>query len=257
MRISAIASFALGLLAAFALPSFAAAQNAAPAQPQWDYAGKYGPINWGKLDPAYSACKGRQQSPVDIRGARLNTALKPIEFHFIGGPVTLVNDGRAIIVHVVPGSYVLINGVRYDLQHFTFHHPSEHAVNGDLSDMEVDFLTRSADGKMAMLAVLFSENSDFPNATVAALWQHLPKAAGTQEKDDDLVNPGGLFPSDPGYWTYTGSLPAPPCTEGVQWYVYESPLSISMRQLNDFVRIFKMNTRPLQDMHGRRIEANE
>lgn len=257
MRISAIASFALGLLAAFALPSFAAAQNAAPAQPQWDYAGKYGPINWGKLDPAYSACKGRQQSPVDIRGARLNTALKPIEFHFIGGPVTLVNDGRAIIVHVVPGSYVLINGVRYDLQHFTFHHPSEHAVNGDLSDMEVDFLTRSADGKLAMLAVLFSENSDFPNATVAALWQHLPKAAGTQEKDDDLVNPGGLFPSDPGYWTYTGSLPAPPCTEGVQWYVYESPLSISMRQLNDFVRIFKMNTRPLQDMHGRRIEANE
>lgn len=255
MRFPAITSFVLGLSVTIALPTVVA-QNAAPNQ-QWDYAGKYGPLNWSKLDPAYSACKGRQQSPIDIRGARLNTALKPLQFHFIGGPVTLVNDGHAIVVNVVPGSYIVANGVRYDLQHFTFHHPSEHAVNGDLSDMEVDFLTRSAEGKMAMLAVLFSASSDFPNAVISELWPHLPKTAGAQEKDDNLVNPGGLFPSDPGYWTYTGSLPAPPCTEGVQWFVFETPLSISMHQLNDFVRIFKMNTRPLQDLHGRRIQANE
>jgi carbonic anhydrase len=257
MRISAIARLILGLSAAFALPALGAAQNAAPAQPDWAYVGKYGPLNWNKLDPAYSACKGRQQSPVDIRGARLNSALKPIQFHFIGGPVTLVNNGHAIVVNVVPGSYIVANGVRYDLQHFTFHHPSEHAINGGLSDMEVDFLTRSADGKLAELAVTLSENGDFPNTTVSMLWPHLPKTSGTQEKLDDLVDPGGLFPSDPGYWTYTGSLPAPPCTEGVQWYVFETRLSISMRQLSDFVRIFRMNTRPLQDMHGRRIEANE
>jgi carbonic anhydrase len=255
MRFSAFVPFALGLSSLFGLSPIAGAQSSAPLD--WSYIGKYGPLNWSKLDPTYSACKGRQQSPVDIRGARLNSALKPIQFHFVGGPVTLVNDGHAIVVQVVPGSYFVANGVRYELQHFTFHHPSEHAVNGDLSDMEVDFLARSADGKLAMIAVLFSEISDFPNATVSALWQHLPKIAGAQQKDDDLVNPGGLFPSDPGYWTYTGSLPAPPCTEGVQWFVYETPLSISVRQLNDFVSIFRMNTRPLQDMHGRRIEANE
>ncbi|HEV2327042.1 MAG TPA: carbonic anhydrase family protein [Terracidiphilus sp.] len=256
MRIPVLAFLILGLSSA--LFSVVSAQDAAPSQRPWTYSGKYGPINWSKLDPAYSACsRGREQSPVDIRGARLNSELKPLQFHFIGGPVTLINDGHAIVVRPLPGSYVVIDGVRYDLQYFTFHHPSEHAVNGDLSDMEVDFLTRSADGQMAMLGVLLSENSDFPNATIATLWQHLPTTPGTQQKDDDLVNPGGLFPSDPGYWTYTGSLPEPPCTEGVQWYVFETPLPISLRQLNAFVSIFRMNTRPLQEMHGRRIQANE
>ncbi|HEX8710258.1 MAG TPA: carbonic anhydrase family protein [Terracidiphilus sp.] len=256
MRFPAIASFALGLTSVLTLSPLAGAQSAAKAD--WAYAGKYGPLNWSRLDPAYSACnKGRQQSPVDVRGARLNSGLKPIQFHFVGGPVTVDNDGHAIVVRPLPGSSVLIDGVPYNLVDFTFHHPSEHAVNGELSDMEVDFLTRSADGKMAMLAVLLTENSDFPNATVAMLWQHLPAQNGQSEKDDDMVNPGGLFPSDPGYWTYTGSLPAPPCTEGVQWYVFETPVNISRRQLDTFVRIFRMNTRPLQEMHGRRIAANE
>lgn len=258
MRFPAIALLALGLSLAIGLCSPARAQDAASTQAPWTYTGKLGPLNWGKLDPAYSACsKGHQQSPVDIRGARLDSSLKAIQLHFIGGPVTITNDGRAIVVRQVPGSFVTIAGVRYDLQHFTFHHPSEHAVNGDLSDMEVDFLTRAADGKMAMLAVLFSVNSDFPNATIATLVQHLPATPGTQQKVDDLVNPGGLLPSDPGYWTYPGSLPEPPCTEGVQWYVYETPLPISLRQLNAFVAIFRMNTRPLQEMRGRRIQANE
>jgi carbonic anhydrase len=45
-----------------------------------------GELVWGKLDPAYQACsKGHEQSPIDIRGAHLNKALQPIEFHYIAG----------------------------------------------------------------------------------------------------------------------------------------------------------------------------
>ena len=30
----------------------------------WDYAGKTGPLAWGRLDPAYQTCsKGHEQSP--------------------------------------------------------------------------------------------------------------------------------------------------------------------------------------------------
>ena len=97
---------------------------------QWDYRGKNGPLNWGKLDPAYQACsKGHEQSPIDIRGAHLNKALKPIEFHYMAGPVTLENDGHTVVVHVDPGSYMIANGVRYNLLEFDFHHPGEMAVN--------------------------------------------------------------------------------------------------------------------------------
>ena len=256
MRIFVTALLILGMA------SLATAQN--PAQntestgAPWDYMGKYGPVNWGKLDPAYKACsQGRAQSPIDIHDARLNKALKPIEFHYLGGPVTLVNNGHAIVGKVVPGSYILAGGVRYDLVDFTFHHPSEHEVDGSLSDMEVDLLHRSAEGKLLMIAVLMSARQDFPNATLASLWQHLPTKPGQSATDEEMVNPGGLFPSDPGYWTYAGSLPAPPCTEGVQWYVYQNSVNISHRQLDDFASIFKMNTRPVQELRGRRIEANE
>ena len=58
-----------------------------------------------------------------------------------------------------------------------------------------------------------------------------------------MVNPGGLLPADRGYWTYTGSLTTPPCTEGVRWFVFEQQVTLSRDQLRAFQSIYKMNTR--------------
>src|ERR1022692_1097365 len=127
----------------FCVGSIAAAQTTAP----WSYQGKTGPFGWGKLDPAYKACsQGHEQSPIDIRGAHLNKNLQPIEFHYIAGPVTMEHNGHTIVVHVDPGSYIVADGVRYDLVQFDFHHPAEEPVNGKLTDMDVQLLHRSADG---------------------------------------------------------------------------------------------------------------
>ncbi len=248
MRLFATVALLLGFSAV------CAAQNNA----YWNYTGHTGPLVWGKLDPAYEACsKGHQQSPVDIRGAHLNTALAPIEFHYIAGPVTVENTGRGIVAHVDPGSTIVANGVRYELVDLEFHHPSEHGVKGKLTDMEVDLVHRSADGKVAILAVRMSEIAGDPNATLATLWAHLPAKSGATEKIPDMVNLGGLLPGDRGYWTYTGSALTPPCAEDVQWFVFEQALSISRDQLRVFSDLYRMNTRPFQDLHGRRIEANE
>jgi carbonic anhydrase len=235
-----------------------AAASAAQTKAHWSYAGKTGPVNWGKLDPAYKACsQGREQSPIDIRGAHLNKTLQPIQFHYIAGPVTLENNGDTIIVHVNPGSYITADGARYELQQFHFHHPSEEAVKGKLTDMVVHLVHQSADGKLAVIAVRFTMDRGDANAVLAALWPHLPTTAGTTEKVTDMVNPGGFLPADRGYWTYTGSLTTPPCTEGVRWFVFEEVLSVSRAQLRAFTAIFPLNSRPLQDAHGRRIEASE
>jgi carbonic anhydrase len=242
---------------ALGMATLAASQAAAQTAP-WDYQGKRGELNWGKLDPAYRACsQGHEQSPIDIRGARLNKTLAPIEFHYIAGPVTLVNDGHAIVAHVDPGSYIVAGGVRYDLVELSFHHPSEAAVKGKLTDMEAQLLHRSADGKLAVVAVRLAEDPGNPNAVLAALWPHLPRATGASEKVKEMVSAGGLLPTDRGYWTYMGSLSAPPCTEGVRWFVFEQELGLSRDQLRFFAAIFRINTRGLQDPHGRRIEANE
>jgi carbonic anhydrase len=251
MRFPAVAILALGVAALSATQIAAQTAN-------WGYQGKTGPLVWGKLDPAYQACsKGHEQSPLDIRGAHLNKALAPIEFHYIAGQVTLKNDGHTIVAHVNPGSYIVAGGVRYELVEFDFHHPGEQAVRGKLSDMDVHLLHRSADGKLAVVAVRLMEDAGNPNAVLAALWPHLPITAGASEKVQEMVSAGGLLPADRGYWTYTGSLTAPPCTEGVRWFVLEQELSLSRDQLRAFAVLFRVNTRGLQEAHGRRIEANE
>jgi len=226
--------------------------------PNWTYEGKTGPIVWGKLDPSYQACgKGHEQSPIDIKGAHLDKSLQPIEFHYMAASVELENTGNTVRVNVKPGSYIIANGVRYDLQQFHFHHPAEEAVNGKLTDMDVHLVHKSADGKLAVVAVRLSEERGDPNATLATLWQHLPAEAGKTDKVTDMINPGGLLPGDRGFWTYMGSLTAPPCTEGVRWFIFEQPVNISRAQLQAFGRLYKINSRPLQDRNGRKIEANE
>ena len=229
-----------------------------PSNTPWEYTDGRGPLVWGKLDPAFSACsKGHEQSPVNIRGAHLNKALQPIEFHYIAGSVTLENNGHTILALVKPGSYIVAGGTRYDLLQFHFHTPSEEAVDGKLTDMVVHLVHKSSDGKLAEIAVRFAQERGTPNAVMAMLWPHLPKAKGATETVTEMVNPGGFLPVDRGYWTYMGSITTPPCTEGVRWFMFENELSMSLDQLRMFQTIFKMNSRPLQDLHGRRIEANE
>jgi carbonic anhydrase len=245
-------------ICAFAVITFCWAGMAAAQNANWNYYGKTGPLGWGKLDPSYGACsKGREQSPIDIRNTHLDKSLPPVQYHYLAGPVTLENDGRTIVVHVNPGSYIVVDGTRYNLTQFKFTHPSEEPVKGKLTDMSVHLIHESADGKMVVVAVRLSEQRGDPNAVLATLFEHLPATAGKSVKLDDMVNPGGLLPANRAYWTYTGSLTTPPCTEGVRWFIYQQPMSLSRYQLERYEPLFRVNTRPLQDPHGRKILATE
>jgi carbonic anhydrase len=123
--------------------------------------------------------------------------------------------------------------------------------------MDVQLLHRSADGRMVVVTVRMREEDGNPNAVLAILWPHLPKKPGTSVKVQEMVSAGGFLPADRGYWTYMGSLSTPPCTEGVRWFVFEQELSLSRDQLRSFTALYRINTRGLQEVHGRRIEANE
>ncbi len=248
MRHSAIAALLFGCA------TLSAAQSGA----NWSYEGKTGPIVWGRLDPAYQACaKGHEQSPLDIHSTHPDKSLLPLEFHYVAGPMTLENTGHGIIARVDPGSDLVANGIRYHLVELDFHHPSEHSVKGKLADMEVDLVHRSDDGKVAIVAVRLNQDRGTPNALLSTLWAHLPKAPGASAKVTDLVSAGGLLPVDRSYWTYIGSEVTPPCAEGVRWYIFAEDLSISRDQFRAFTNLYRMNTRPIQDAHGRRIEASE
>jgi carbonic anhydrase len=105
--------------------------------------------------------------------------------------------------------------------------------------------------------VRLNQDRGFPNAMLSTLWAQLPTKPGASAKVTDMVSAGGLLPADRGYWTYVGSELTPPCAEGVRWFIFQEDLSISRSQFRAFNSLYKMNTRPIQEAHGRRIEANE
>lgn len=218
----------------------------------WSYEGPRGPEHWAELDPAYAACNGREQSPIDIRDAK-PADLPPLRFKFKSGPLIIINNGFTAVRVDYPrgnGNLMFAGDVRYELTQFHFHHPSEEWIDGKASDMVIHFMFAADDGKVAGVAVLLRAGR--ANATVEQLWRYMPKIAG---KGHDIpgvqMDPTGLLPRDTAYYTYMGSVTAPPCTEGVKWFVLKTPMEISQDEIDAFAALYPHDVRPPQPLNGR------
>jgi carbonic anhydrase len=244
--------------------ALAAMLAAAPGQAQWrtPWAYEKGPMapeRWGDLDPDYAVCKtGKAQSPIDITHATL-AVLPALEFAFKDGPVKIVNNGyTAVRVDYAPGNgnILTVNGRRYELTQFHFHHPSEEELNGKRADMNAHIMLKGDDGKVIGVSVFIKAGR--ANPAVAKLWAHMPAVKGPSHEVSGLsVDPGALLPKTLGYYLYSGSVSAPPCTEGVDWYVLKTPLEASRAQIDAFARLYPHDVRPLQPLNGRVIHESD
>jgi carbonic anhydrase len=226
----------------------------------WTYEGATGSDHWGDLDPAYAACKlGKLQSPIDIQSAE-KAELPALQFEYKSQPLKyLINNGYTIRVnyHDAPGSgsALIVDGRRYQLTQFHFHHPSEERVHGKPYEMEAHFMHEAPDGRVAGVVVFLKSGT--PNATVQQLWDHMPKSESTEMEIAGVeVNPAALLPRDLAYYVYTGSVTAPPCTEGVQWFVLKTPVEISPDQIKTFAELYPHDVRPVQPLNGRIVKAS-
>ena len=251
--------FALLMATSSFLPARAQAQWKTP----WTYEGEK---HWSDLDPAYSACNGgREQSPIDIQTAE-KADLPAIRFEYISGPLKyLINNGHTIRVnyHDAPGSgnFLIVGGKRYQLTQFHFHRPSEEYIHGKPYDMVIHLMHQASDGTIAGVAVLLKAGS--ANATIQLLWQHIPEVEGKDVEGKELeiagvdLNPAGLLPHDTYYYTYMGSLTAPPCTEGVTWFVLKTPVEISAEEISAFARLYPHDVRSPQPLNGRIVKQSQ
>ena len=71
------------------------------------------------------------------------------------------------------------------------------------------------------------------------------------------VNPANLLPHDTAYYTYMGSQTAPPCTEGVTWFVLKTPMDISPEEINAFAKLYPHDVRPVQLLNGRVVKESQ
>lgn len=231
------------------------AQEAKPAD-HWAYSGHQGPKDWGTISPDYQACKfGHAQSPIDIRDTK-KEQLPAIHFEYKPAPLKVINNGHSIQINYPPGSFITVGDNKYELKQFHFHHPSEEHIHGKGFDMVVHLVHADSNGKVAVVAVLVQKGS--ANAMIAKIWENLPTTEG---RESDLarveVNPTALLPQDTGYYTFTGSLTTPPCSESVTWFVLKRPTQFSSPQIAAFAKMYPHDARPIQPTNGRVIAETE
>ena len=246
-------AFHLAWIALLTVVPVAAAQHTAAApHPHWDYDGQNGPTHWGSLDPAYRACDvGKHQSPIAIND-QTPKDLPAIEFSYQPTPLKIIDNGHTIQVSYAPGSFITVNHHQYELQQFHFHHPSEEEVNGRSYPLVAHLVHKDAAGKLAVVAVLLDEGK--ANEVIQAIWTHLPEQQGKEvERVGLTVDATKLLPATRGYYTFTGSLTTPPCTEGVTWFVLKTPSQISGDEIALFAKHYPHNARPLQAVNRRTI----
>ncbi|GAB6025955.1 Carbonic AnHydrase [Chamberlinius hualienensis] len=236
-------------------------------RPWWRYFGERGQDHW--CCKGAHICCGFQQSPINIdisvaeydRDAvcltleNYNLLPRAMALHNNGHTVELIYNAfnRSVIPMVSNGP--IANHTRYALDRVHFHwgnistYGSEHTLNYLQLPMEMQLIHRNikynslaearnkSDG-LAIISILLKLNRD-DNDNLRGVVYNLRDVRWNGQyrciKPFPILN---LLPPSFGYYySYNGSLTAPPCFESVQWIVFHNPVCISEYQLNEFRKL--------------------
>lgn len=213
--------------------------------PEWSYDGETGPSNWADLSSKYAACDGDRQSPVALAEAEAATA-PSFRTLYVRDRSTVVDTGNAVQVNTT-GGMLTVDDTVYDLREFHAHAPSEHTLDDTTYAAEVH-LVYKAGNKLSILGIFVEEGST-PHPTLDLL---------TLEADTTVAfNASQVLPRGQSYYTYKGSLTAPPCSESVRWFVMDTPIQASREQLDALRARYDDNDRPLQPLGDRTLKHVE
>jgi carbonic anhydrase len=235
-----------------------------------------GPEVWGDIDEGFSRCGGisapvgLRQSPIalDRRGA-VTRWVAPLVFDYDDSTLEVENNGHVIEVPYEAGSKLRIGGDEYALRQFHFHAPSEHTLNGQRYPLEVHLVHADDEGRLAVVGVLLRKGWH-GNSTVRRVFDIAPDSVGAVVDEHREINAADLLPVPnwhgrtvaTRFYSYSGSLTTPPCSEGVRWYVLNDPVTVSaddVERMHELVARFPHydgyddNNRPLQLVNGRKV----
>jgi len=217
----------------------------------WGYEGAGSPAHWGEMSSDYALCgHGHEQSPVNL--THPIDAIEPepmVDWRPL--PLLVRNNGHTIQVDAAGGGAIALDGVRYSLLQYHFHHPSEHTIDGRAFEMEAHFVHKAADGGIAVLGVMITKGE--ANPALGVIWDLMPDQADPAPRAGGVFDPRRLLPAEHASFRYAGSLTTPPCSEVVQWAVLRQPITASAAQLDRFTRLFPVNARPLQPLNRRKL----
>jgi len=224
----------------------------------WSYEGESGPEHWTAIEKE-SDCGGQAQSPINIiekdaLSREMNTKL----FNFYYSPQTIirnvVNNGHSIQYNFDAGDHIDYEGSEFALKQFHFHEPSEHTINGVRYPLEIHLVHQSAEKEYLVLSFMAIEGATSP--TFSFLESYLPIKVGETKAVETMFDFNEILSGKEACFHYTGSLTTPPCTEGVNWFIFKEPITVSETQVKQLQALMPMNNyRTTQALNGRVVEV--
>jgi carbonic anhydrase len=250
--------------------------QAPPGAWNHDPASPIGPSHWGEI--GFPVCgSGADQSPVNIATDSLAPSRgSPLLLRYQSSELGVENTGHVVEVPIPAGATdtLQIGGDRYQLVQYHFHTPAEHAVNGRLADVEAHFVHMNAQGATAVVGVFYRINSR-PNPVLDRILLAAPGKMG-DEVNAGEASPAELFHHIRGastgredavevssFYSYSGSLTTPGCTQGVVWSVLAEGGGVSKAAVTHCHHViarfpnyngYPNNNRPVQPLNGRTIK---
>jgi carbonic anhydrase len=215
------------------------------------------------LNQDWSACEGvaedARQSPIDIAEVKVDRHLRPLDLDIHPTTIDIFNNGHTIEQHYEgTGSSIYFEGHEYELLQFHFHTFSEHAIAGELGDMELHAVFRNPEeGDYLVVGQLFEVGEKINPFIQQLIDAGLPAKDGDTTETEDEINVEDVFTSTASYYTYPGSLTTPPCSEIVTWVVLQKPAEFTEDQYQAFRHILGNDFRPLQKLNDRVIRATK
>lgn len=227
-------------------------------QVHWSYEGETGPEHWPEIEKN-SDCDGQYQSPINIitKDVKTDTLLTALDIHYAAETKIhdVVNNGHSIQYNFEKGDYILYHKDTFNLKQIHFHEAAEHTINGIRYPMEIHMVHQNANNEFAVLGIMVQEGES--SKPFDFLEQYLPVQQGETKAIDTSFDLNLNFPQNKNYYYYKGSLTTPPCTEGVNWFVFAEPITISVEQVLKLQQLMPINNyRNERPLNGRIVSAS-
>ena len=228
-----------------------------PADPLWNFDGVTGPEHWSELSPDFALCQfGMEQSPVDLVDALKVTGSEALKLDYrpVTANVLRADGGWTLKIAFEPGCAITINSLTFPLTHALLRHPSEHLLSGRALEMEIQLVHKAETGLLAHLGVFVRQGKK--NDALETVLTHFPQNS-TEKGSVFALAPSDLVPPVPeeskmrSFYRYMGSTTVPPCTEGVVWTIFKTPVEASAKQIRQFASLFPANARPANKVNRR------
>ncbi|KAL0565138.1 hypothetical protein V5O48_016896 [Marasmius crinis-equi] len=215
---------------------------------KYTYGGENGPLTWGLIDSANSAClNSTRQSPIAIDSTVPFADSKPVVNVPTVEGAPIHNAGTVSVTYMVNGT-TTFNGNNYNLVQTHFHTPSEHRLFEEYSPLEMHMVHQGADGSYVVLGVLFELSETGENTPL--LSSVLPENSNNSTTGRlDFAPVAEAFQKESAF-QYTGSLTAPPCTEGITFVILSKTMPMDVHTFNSFKKMLKFNSRYVQNALG-------